>query len=54
MTKILTYYIADINKSLPRPPPLTVLPNVDLLDTQGYLLPNEIKQPVTYLETVTD
>lgn len=46
-------------KSLPRPPPLpTVLPIAletdDLLDTEGYLLPREIKEPVQYLQTLPD
>ncbi|KAL1513438.1 hypothetical protein ABEB36_002849 [Hypothenemus hampei] len=41
-------------RTLPRPPPLpkTILPAADLLDSQGYLLANEIKEPVQYLRTV--
>ncbi|XP_018579743.1 tyrosine-protein kinase transmembrane receptor Ror isoform X2 [Anoplophora glabripennis] len=42
------------NKSLPRPPPLPVLTQADLLDAQGYLLPKEVKEPVHYLETLPD
>lgn len=38
-------------KKLPRPPPLLPhSPVIDLLDTEGYLLPKEIKEPVKYLE----
>ncbi|XP_066144088.1 high affinity nerve growth factor receptor-like isoform X3 [Euwallacea fornicatus] len=40
-------------KSLPRPPPLPkTISHTDLLDSEGYLLPNEIKDPVQYLEIV--
>lgn len=43
------------NKSLPRPPPLpSIMQQVSLLDGQGYLKPIEIKEPVTYLETICD
>ncbi|CAG9825456.1 unnamed protein product, partial [Phaedon cochleariae] len=42
------------NKSLPRPPPLPVMAQMDLLDGQGYLRPNEINDPVSYLETLCD
>lgn len=38
-------------KRLPRPPPK--LPQIDLLDPDGYLLPNEIKEPVQYLVTLS-
>lgn len=38
-------------KRLPRPPPK--LPQIDLLDPEGYLLPNEIKEPVQYLVTLS-
>lgn len=41
-------------RTLPRPPPLPVMPDIDLLDGQGYLRPNEVKEIVPYLETVTD
>ncbi|KAF2898974.1 hypothetical protein ILUMI_07201 [Ignelater luminosus] len=38
-------------KKLPRPPPLLPqAPSIDLLDTDGYLLPKEIKEPVKYLD----
>ncbi|XP_076255102.1 high affinity nerve growth factor receptor-like isoform X2 [Rhynchophorus ferrugineus] len=40
-------------KTLPRPPPLPKsVSKTDLLDTQGYLLPSEIKEPVQYLRTL--
>ncbi|XP_072382044.1 BDNF/NT-3 growth factors receptor-like isoform X2 [Diabrotica undecimpunctata] len=42
------------NKSLPRPPPLPAFTQIDLLDGQGYLLPKEVKDPATYLETRCD
>ncbi|KAG5892980.1 hypothetical protein JTB14_015024 [Gonioctena quinquepunctata] len=42
------------NKSLPRPPPLPLLGQFDLLDKQGYLIPNEVKEPPAYLETICD
>lgn len=38
-------------KRLPRPPPK--LPQIDLLDPEGYLLPNEVKEPVQYLVTLS-
>lgn len=41
-------------KRLPRPPPLPLPPQIDLLDEQGYLLAKEIKEPVQYLETLPD
>lgn len=39
-------------KRLPRPPLL--LPKLDLLDHQGYLLPNELNKTAHYLETIGD
>ncbi|XP_063902945.1 tyrosine-protein kinase transmembrane receptor Ror-like isoform X2 [Zophobas morio] len=41
-------------RSLPRPPPLRKISQEDLLDAQGYLLANEVKEPVQYLETLPD
>ncbi|XP_044266348.1 tyrosine-protein kinase transmembrane receptor Ror-like isoform X2 [Tribolium madens] len=41
-------------RSLPRPPPLRMISQEDLLDAQGYLLANEVKEPVQYLETLPD
>ncbi|KRT79711.1 phosphotransferase, partial [Oryctes borbonicus] len=41
-------------KRLPRPPPLPVPPQMDLLDEQGYLLAKEVKEPAQYLETLPD
>jgi serine/threonine protein kinase len=41
-------------RGLPRPPPLRMISQEDLLDAQGYLLANEIKEPVQYLETLPD
>lgn len=40
-------------KTLPRPPPLPkTISHTDLLDSHGYLLPNELREPVQYLQTV--
>ncbi|CAH1130539.1 unnamed protein product [Ceutorhynchus assimilis] len=40
-------------KTLPRPPPLPrPVSKPDLLDSQGYLVPREIKEPVQYLQTL--
>lgn len=39
-------------RTLPRPPPLPVISQEDLLDAQGYLLAREIKEPVQYLQTM--
>ncbi|KAB0797941.1 hypothetical protein PPYR_08934 [Photinus pyralis] len=43
---------ATLQRKLPRPPPLLPLsPNeIELLDTDGYLLPNIIRDPVQYLD----
>lgn len=41
-------------KSLPRPPPLRMISQEDLLDSEGYLLAKELKEPVLYLETLPD
>ncbi|KAK5646760.1 hypothetical protein RI129_005224 [Pyrocoelia pectoralis] len=41
-----------LQRKLPRPPPLLPLSSneIELLDTEGYLLPNIIKEPVQYLD----
>lgn len=41
-------------RRLPRPPPLPLAPQMDLLDEQGYLLAKEVKEPAQYLETLPD
>lgn len=41
-------------KKLPRPPPLTSVPQIDVLDEEGYLLAKEINEPAKYLETLPD
>ncbi|KAK4880326.1 hypothetical protein RN001_008472, partial [Aquatica leii] len=41
----------SIKKKLPRPPPVLPSTNeLELLDTEGYLLPKTVKQPVQYLD----
>ncbi|XP_018333274.1 tyrosine-protein kinase transmembrane receptor Ror-like [Agrilus planipennis] len=41
---------------LPRPPPLPAVTCevVDLLDSEGYLVPNDVKNPVQYLQTFAE
>ncbi|KAF5277699.1 hypothetical protein FQR65_LT03679 [Abscondita terminalis] len=41
----------SIKKKLPRPPPVLPATNeIELLDTEGYLLPKLLKEPVQYLD----
>ncbi|KAJ8920993.1 hypothetical protein NQ315_015789, partial [Exocentrus adspersus] len=50
----ITIGVGNKNKSLPRPPPLPVLAQSDILDAHGYLMPKEVKEPAQYLQTMPD
>lgn len=41
-------------KSLPRPPPFRILSHEDLIDADGYLLPNKVEMSRQYLEALPD